>query len=141
MRALRAARALPTQKGPVLPRSLWAPPNALIIAGNAEGQERVSLFSESQRKGGGIRTPGTDERADLASGSGETVELAPHGGRAGFSSKETKAVTRPQLAKAEEYAVDDGECTDVGCELLVETAHDETDDSLEHKTGDLKKRV
>lgn len=83
------------------------------------------------------RTPGADERADLARRCGEAVELATHGSGTRLGGEETEAVAGPKLAEGEEDSVDYGKCTNVVRELLIETAHDEADDSLEKEAGDL----
>lgn len=42
--ALRTARPLPTQNGPVLPFAVEAPPNASIIGGNAHVPTKAPIL-------------------------------------------------------------------------------------------------
>jgi hypothetical protein len=71
-----------------------------------------------------------DERADLAHGGCEAIELATDRRRRGLRREQAEVVARAELAEREEDAVDDRKRADMVHEVSVRAAHDEAKDGL-----------
>lgn len=106
-----------------------------IITGNAI--HRTTRLVRKIIQGETQRTPSACEGTDLANRGGQAVILATSGSRCRLGGKETKAVTRAELTKAQKDTINHCEGADVMLQLDVETTHDEADDGLQHQTEDL----
>ena len=131
--ALKTARPEPTQKGPVFPLTELDPPKASIMGGKARRQPDEL---QNQKCKGRRLTPGTDESTDLANGSSDTVELTTDGGGTSLCGKHTETVSGTHLTERQEDTVYNGEGTNVADQMGVETAHEESNKSLEQQASD-----
>lgn len=105
---------LPTQKGPVLPLVLSAPPKSVERTPIRTHDFRTQYSGHTIDHAG--EGPGASEGANLAHGSSNTVELTTETGGASLCGKHTETVTGAELAEAQEDTVDDGERADVDSE-------------------------
>ena len=78
----------------------------------------------------GRESPGSNERSDLSDSGGNAVVLSTDGGRPALGCQETEVVSWSELSEGKEDSVDDGKGGHVFGQFVIETAHDESDDSL-----------